>query len=59
VALIAGAKHFCGIRGDNQGVECWGIKEIHSCSIPAGQLILGGFELDHGLKPILFNLFVE
>jgi hypothetical protein len=56
VALTAGANHFCGIRGDNQRVECWGIKEIHSCPIPSGQLILGGFELDHGLKSVLFNL---
>jgi hypothetical protein len=25
----AGAKHFCRIRGDNHGVECWGIFNSH------------------------------
>ncbi|GLT71740.1 hypothetical protein SLA2020_437380 [Shorea laevis] len=34
VALTAGAKHFCGIRGDNHGVECWGV--FNSSSVPKG-----------------------
>ncbi|KAL9677353.1 hypothetical protein QQ045_005582 [Rhodiola kirilowii] len=34
VGLAAGAHHFCGIREDDHGVECWG--KFDSSSVPKG-----------------------